>query len=125
MSMNQEAQDKLSEILAKDISAITEEDAQFLRARADYLDESQKAEYAEFLNPSEAGSGSGEGEVVLEELGFSGLKDIAREMGIENVDDRKLFKSKQSLIDAIVAKQAELEAAKAEEAGSGESSDQE
>lgn len=113
MSMNQEAQDKLSEILAKDVSAITEEDAQFLRARADYLDDSQKDQYMQFLNPAAMPAGDGEGEVVLEELGFSGLKDIAREMGIANVDDRKLFKSKQSLIDAIVAKQAELQAAAA------------
>lgn len=125
MSMNLDAEAKLAEILAKDISAVTEEDAQFLRARISYLDEAQQEEYAAFLNPASEPAGDGEGEVVLEDLGFSSLKDIAREMGIEGVDDRKVFKSKQSLIDAIIAKKAEMEAAASEPAGTGASEDQE
>lgn len=125
MSMNLDAEAKLAEILAKDISAVTEEDAQFLRARISYLDEAQQEEYREFLNPASEPAGDGEGEVVLEDLGFSSLKDIAREMGIEGVDDRKLFKSKQSVIDAIIAKKAEMEAAASEPAGTGASEDQE
>lgn len=118
MSMNPDAEVKLAEILAKDLSEITEDDAAFLRARSSYLDDSQKEVYAQFLNP--ASEPAGEGEVVLEDMGMSGLKDLAREMGIENVDDRKLFKSKQSLIDAIIAKKAELEAAASEPAGDDE-----
>lgn len=130
MSMNLDAEAKLAEILAKDLSEVSEDDAAFLRARISYLDEAQQDQYAQFLNPAympASDPNDGEGEVVLEELLFEPLKDIAREMGIEGVDDRKLFKSKQSLIDAIVAKKAEMEAAASEsdDSGASASEDQE
>lgn len=52
--MNESAQAKLKEITDKDISAITEPDKVFLRARYSYLTKKQKRVYTQkFLNPPE------------------------------------------------------------------------
>lgn len=48
--MNQEAQDYLDEILKLSPSQLTEDQIGFLRARRDYLKESQKEEYKSVLN---------------------------------------------------------------------------
>ena len=47
--MDPESQKRLTAILATDLAAITEADAAFLRARSAYLNEEQKAKFAEVL----------------------------------------------------------------------------
>ena len=52
--MNQEAQAYLESILAKHISALTEEDISFLKARRSYLSPAQVAELAPVFGQEEA-----------------------------------------------------------------------
>lgn len=47
--MNPEAQKLFDDILAKDISSVTEADALFLQARRQYLSRDQKKKYAHLL----------------------------------------------------------------------------
>lgn len=47
--MDQESQNRLAEIVATEPAAITEADAEFLRARSAYLNEEQRAKFADIL----------------------------------------------------------------------------
>jgi hypothetical protein len=47
--MNQEAQEKLNNITAKELHALTEDEISFLKARRDCLDETLKVKFAGIL----------------------------------------------------------------------------
>lgn len=69
--MDKEAQQKLNAILSKDISAITQGDLVFLRARSYYLTEEQKRKY---FAPEQK-------QEVKKELTYRELFTLARSMG--------------------------------------------
>ena len=84
--MNPEAQKKLNEILAKDISSLTSGDIIFLQARRDYLTDIQREKYQHFWSTSTGGdtkpsiSTPKRGEKLAE---FHELMRQAKEKGIK------------------------------------------
>ena len=69
--MNVEAAQYLAQILAMDMNALTQFHIEFLKARRDYLTETQREKYAELLGEKK------------EQMSFSALKEQAKALGLK------------------------------------------
>ena len=89
-------------IFQKSHEQLTDYDKSFLRARASYLTNGQRQEYADVLEgePQEPKGNNPEANKDLELIDYSRnqLNDMARDLGVEKPEE---MKSKQQVIDAI------------------------
>lgn len=101
--MDDISQKKLDGILQKDVSAITDADASFLRARSSYLNKEQKEKFADMLeenlsqsqspspsysltpsiSPTPSPSPEDEEAPMLSKMSYKELVDKARERGVK------------------------------------------
>ena len=99
----------LTKMLKKDIHFLTDTDKAFLRARRSMLDDRQLEKYESILNEKASKAKDDEDEKVIEEMTRRELEAMATTLGIEEPDNKKLYRTNADLQAAIKAKQEENE----------------
>lgn len=87
---------------------LTAQDKAYLKARRTYLSKADAEAYKDVLNEKVAPIKDTEDEKKLEEMERKDLEKMAKQIGIEDADDKKAYKTNKALQDAIKAKQEEL-----------------
>lgn len=87
--MNQEAQQRLENLLNREVATWSEQDRAFVRARRSYLNADQKKRFAGVLK------GASEADSELEDLTVDQLKEMCEERGL------KVSGTKSELIERI------------------------
>lgn len=98
--MDLQSKETLEIILQKDKASLTTEELGFLMARRSYLNEEQRAKYADLIKKHEAGSLFEDEAGDSEDLSSMTLKQLKAVAKAEEVDIKGL-KTESEIIDAI------------------------
>ena len=109
------SQERLNEILTKDVSELSAEDRGFLRARRDYLNAEEAHKYESVLSGSSQ-SASDEDDDNSPKLDRNALLAEAKELGIKGANRMKTEQVKAMVDNARFEAEAEAERKAAEEA---------
>lgn len=109
------SQERLNEILTKDVSELSAEDRGFLRARRDYLNSEEVSKYESVLS-GDSQSSSDESSDNSVKLDRNALLAEAKELGIKGANRMKIEQVKAMVDNARFEAEAEAERKAAEEA---------
>lgn len=106
---NGEIEKAFKAIFKKSHQFLTVEDKRFLQARRSYLTDAQVKEYDAELSEKLPRPDGKEEEKTLDDMTRKELEAMATQEGIENPEDKKIYKTNADLQNAIKEKQEEKE----------------